>query len=47
MNKITAKAKKYWWVVAIATFILGVGSISGASMRAKEVVTDPANAVSK
>lgn len=47
MKKVIAAAKKYWWAVAGIAFVLGVGSISGASTRAKQIVTDPANAVNK
>lgn len=47
MKKITATARKYWYLVAIAAFIIGVGSITGAKNRATQIAKDPANAVTK
>lgn len=45
MKKVLSTMKKYWYLVAIGAFIIGVGSISAAASRAKQVVTNPKTAV--
>lgn len=47
MNKVISKIKKYWWIALPVAFILGVGSLTGATQRGKDIISDPANAVTK
>ena len=47
MKKAMAFLKKNWIFVAIGAFIVGVGSISGAIGRAKQVASNPTSAVTK
>jgi membrane-associated PAP2 superfamily phosphatase len=45
LNKAKIWAKKYWWLVALGAFVIGVGSLSRAKERAKEIVKNPKNIV--